>query len=668
MNLESYISNLGKHKEDPLKNKVDEFNNLVEVLYQRDIISASDYQFITYFSKSKNILQLRRYKRLVNSLDISDPSMKKKFYDLSNELFGNLKLDIRRMIKFYGDFFVLTDKQRIAIEKLMEFMTSDSTVFGLYGYAGTGKTTTIIRFMQYLIYDDLVRSIALVAPTNKAVNVIKSKFSDGIHFLLKKKFSIEPYTVNPLDILKDNKFRTEFITIHRLLNYKNNYQMSGQKVFVRGKKNKLDKFSLIIIDECSMLSLQVLIDLYEEINKQKSCVKIIFLGDPAQLPPVNEKSSLIFSKNKKQFNYQNFKEIYTSERKDIELDDSTCLMRYNNFQDFILKIPTYTLDHIVRTNNENIKQLCNEIRQFVLMEIDVPRFHKFRKSKKIYLYKYDKSINKIDSLWFSKYVEYISNSSSQNSNIILSWTNKQTDNYNNNVRYTIYNDKEIERFEVGDILIMSEFYSIKETDNYDDNKFYTSEQIKVIKINRTVKTIPRLTENLDNKTSRIKNIHDIKEKYLRKVKEINKAIKRKYNVWKIIVVKLNIDSQEDEKEYPIYVVDESSIGAIESDIEIARNKIKELVSYYNSIHKENINTIDNLIISKLWKEFNNKFIDPFAQINYGFSITVHKSQASTFYNVFVDLHDIFKNKNSEEAKKCLYTAVTRTSNELHILI
>lgn len=667
MNLESYINNLGKHKEDPLKNKVDEFNDLVEILCQREIISVSDYQFITHFSRSKNILQLRRYKELVNLLDIPDPSMKKKFNNLSNELFGNLKLDIKRMVKFYGDFFVLTDKQQIAMEKLMEFMTSDSPVFGLYGYAGTGKTTTIVRFMQYLIYDNLVRSIALVAPTNKAVNVIKSKFSDGIHFLLKKKFGVD-ITDNPLDILKDNKFRIEFITIHRLLNYKNNYHMSGQKVFIRGKKNKIDKFSLIIIDECSMLSLQVLIDLYEEINKQKSGVKIIFLGDPAQLPPVNEKASLIFSENKKQFSYKNFKEIYTSERKDIVSDNFTCLMRYNNFRDFILKMPTYTLDHIVRTNDENIKQLCNEIRQFVLGEIDTPRFHKFRKSKKIYLYKYDKSVNKIDSLWFAKYVEYISKSNSQNSNIILSWTNKQTDNYNDNVRYTIYSDNDIKRFEVGDVLIMSEFYSIKETDNYDDNKFYTSEQIKVIKINRTVKNIPRLTENLDNKTSRIKNIHDIKEKYLRTIKAINKSIKRKYNVWKITVTKLNIDSQDDEKEYPIYVVDESSIDTIESDIEMTRGKIKELISYYNNIHRENIGIIDNMIINKLWKEFNNKFIDPFAQINYGFSITVHKSQASTFYNVFVDLHDIFKNKNSEEAKKCLYTAVTRTSNELHILI
>ena len=36
-------------------------------------------------------------------------------------------------------------------------------------------------------------------------------------------------------------------------------------------------------------------------------------------------------------------------------------------------------------------------------------------------------------------------------------------------------------------------------------------------------------------------------------------------------------------------------------------------------------------------------------------------------DVFVDAHDIFKNNNANEAKRCIYTALTRTSNELHIL-
>jgi exodeoxyribonuclease V len=78
--------------------------------------------------------------------------------------------------------------------------------------------------------------------------------------------------------------------------------------------------------------------------------------------------------------------------------------------------------------------------------------------------------------------------------------------------------------------------------------------------------------------------------------------------------------------------------------------------------------IDNEIIRPLWRQWNKLFIDQFANVNYGNSHSVHKSQGSSFYNVFVDSDDILNNPNQEEAKRCIYTAFTRSSNELHILI
>jgi exodeoxyribonuclease-5 len=48
-----------------------------------------------------------------------------------------------------------------------------------------------------------------------------------------------------------------------------------------------------------------------------------------------------------------------------------------------------------------------------------------------------------------------------------------------------------------------------------------------------------------------------------------------------------------------------------------------------------------------------------AQLNYGYCITVHKSQGSTFSNVYIDIADIFVNKSKDEVLKCLYTAITR---------
>ena len=70
----------------------------------------------------------------------------------------------------------------------------------------------------------------------------------------------------------------------------------------------------------------------------------------------------------------------------------------------------------------------------------------------------------------------------------------------------------------------------------------------------------------------------------------------------------------------------------------------------------------------MWKYWNENVIDVFAQLNYGYCITVHKSQGSTFKNVFIDVYDIFNNNNKEDSLKCLYTAITRCSDNLYMLI
>jgi ATP-dependent exoDNAse (exonuclease V) alpha subunit len=117
----------------------------------------------------------------------------------------------------------------------------------------------------------------------------------------------------------------------------------------------------------------------------------------------------------------------------------------------------------------------------------------------------------------------------------------------------------------------------------------------------------------------------------------------------------------------IYVIDDKSSGALESDKKIVSDKILELINYYKSAHKEHFATIDEHIIRKLWKEFNSKFVDTFAKVNMSYAMTTHKSQGSTFHNVFIDMIDILKNFSKIDANRCLYTAISRTANEVHIL-
>ena len=64
-----------------------------------------------------------------------------------------------------------------------------------------------------------------------------------------------------------------------------------------------------------------------------------------------------------------------------------------------------------------------------------------------------------------------------------------------------------------------------------------------------------------------------------------------------------------------------------------------------------------------WREYYG-FTGLFAKFKYNHAITVHKSQGSTYENVIVNLRDIFKNTNTEERTRLLYTAITRASKLL----
>lgn len=54
-------------------------------------------------------------------------------------------------------------------------------------------------------------------------------------------------------------------------------------------------------------------------------------------------------------------------------------------------------------------------------------------------------------------------------------------------------------------------------------------------------------------------------------------------------------------------------------------------------------------------------------LDYGYAITVHKSQGSSIKNTFVDLKDIRKQKNPDELRQLEYVALSRASGDVFIL-
>lgn len=134
-------------------------------------------------------------------------------------------------------------------------------------------------------------------------------------------------------------------------------------------------------------------------------------------------------------------------------------------------------------------------------------------------------------------------------------------------------------------------------------------------------------------------------------------------------------------------------GKITPPILVINHKDREtLVAYYNivnSMMKNAMNETDNSARTRLWKkyyEFKNKYLlctnildknDPTKivldrDIDYGFAITSHKSQGSTYENVFADLNDMLYDKNGhvytnvDDVLRRVYVAFSRAKHSLTI--
>ncbi|MFT6746508.1 MAG: exodeoxyribonuclease-5 [Glaciecola sp.] len=165
--------------------------------------------------------------------------------------------------------FAPTSDQKNAIDSLLTFTDSSFSkeLYLLKGYAGTGKTTLISSYIQFL--QSRETNFILMAPTGRAAKVL-SNYSGEIA-----------------------------LTIHKSIYYQ---QSVDGKVVFSLQKNKLTN-CVFIVDEASMIGNSgtigssfnsqqktLLDDLIEFVYTGKNC-KLILIGDVAQLPPVGTDES-----------------------------------------------------------------------------------------------------------------------------------------------------------------------------------------------------------------------------------------------------------------------------------------------------------------------------------------------------------------------------------------
>ena len=157
----------------------------------------------------------------------------------------------------------LTPDQAEALRQI-EAAYEPGGLYLLTGHAGSGKTYLMQRLTKNMLARR--RRVILSAPTHKAVAVLARKLAEA-------------------DI-KDVPCRT----IHSILGLTPKPR-TDRLVFERERDAEPVTANVVVVDECSMVSE----DLYRHIKRHLPNAFVLFVGDPAQLPPVGEVESQTFA-------------------------------------------------------------------------------------------------------------------------------------------------------------------------------------------------------------------------------------------------------------------------------------------------------------------------------------------------------------------------------------
>jgi ATP-dependent exoDNAse (exonuclease V) alpha subunit len=174
----------------------------------------------------------------------------------------------------------LSSDQQLAFEKIKKFISNDShNVFLLKGYAGTGKTTLIRFLLEWLRQEKI--PYRLMATTGRAANVLKNKTgydATTVHS--------EIYYFDKVEGKSSSDSPDIFADPHGQLFLNFDVRLGCA-----------DDDLIYIVDEASMMSNEASVEnstarfgsgsLLADFMKYAKGNKIIFVGDPCQLPPVS---------------------------------------------------------------------------------------------------------------------------------------------------------------------------------------------------------------------------------------------------------------------------------------------------------------------------------------------------------------------------------------------
>jgi exodeoxyribonuclease-5 len=468
------------------------------------------------------------------------------------------------------DLESLNSDQKTAFEDLRDFICDkgDDSVYVLKGWAGTGKTYCVSVLVRYVL--EVIHPthnwyrIAVTGPTNKSVRVIKK--TSGLK--------------NP---------RVTFQTIHKLLGLTERITKDGLQEFVNQGdfEPKIKTVKLLIIDEVSMLN----DDLFQSIIKYRDKIKIICMGDPAQIPPVGRIDCIPFREElaeEYRIKTLNLKQIMR-QKKDNAIIESSVAIRSD------LGRPKNPVEPITNLNEKD--------EGIEFLNLNTPEIRKgFSEILRRYFVTDE----------FKKDPEYAK---------VIAWRNKTVATMNDVIRKVIYGDEALgSKILVGEKLIAN-------------NPVIQSESI-VLNTNDEF-SVDSFTISSDNLRYHVSD-HPDAEPF---------PITLKY--YETVVSYL--DDEDETIRVNIQILHEDS----EEDFKKLANMLKS-----RAIEKKGKD--------KSWLVYYN-FLRKYADVNYSYCTSAHKSQGSTYNTTFVLEDDIDMNWDIVERNRIRYTAYTRSSRKLYVL-
>lgn len=458
----------------------------------------------------------------------------------------------------------LTAGQEAAKKAILNFIkTADASkgeYFTLTGKAGTGKTTLIQEVIREIAKDNPYQRFVVSALAHKAVQVIYGKTK------------------------KSSKF-VSASTVASLLGMKLDQETGLLKPAGKNAKIKLKRDSILFVDEASMLNEQNIKLLMDAAIRTDS--KVIFLGDPGQLPPIRtgdlvkygtDSLSPVFKTQKDEYSAGLTERVRQGEGSPI-LDYADTFWNYSTTEGQTDR----------RVNDEDMSRVENAQGSIEFIN--------------------EQQANKIVPL-FKQAVETNNPSLVK----IVAYHNKTVKQWNQIIRRKVYGDEYSPKPLPGDILMMTDTYNDPTSDDARPLLF-NSEDISVISTGpiRTVNSVQLMDTTIKDPRGKI------------------------ITVPLIIPTKENMDTFNNNKRL--------LWNEAQKYKNTDRGKYKRVLDMYWSYGTE-------------W-----------AHVEYGYAITSHKSQGSTYDVSIVDSADINSNGFMSDISKArsIYTAITRARNSAVIL-